>query len=108
MKRSRVMLWGVFAAILVGAVAVVAAARRTSVPASDGEIPVGQVKRGDMELKVVVSGELRATHTIALTAPPVGGGALQITRLSHTGVGVKKGDIVIEVDPSEQHYKLGQ
>jgi len=108
MKRSRVILWGVFTAILVGAVAVVAGARRSSIPTSDGEIPVGQVKRGDMELKVVVTGELRANHTITLTAPPVGGGALQITRLSHTGVPVKKGDIVIEFDPSEQRYKLEQ
>jgi HlyD family secretion protein len=108
MKRRRVIMWGVLAAILVGGVAVVAAARRTSVPASDGEIPVGVVKRGDMELKVVVTGELRATHTITLTAPPVGGGALQITRLSHTGLAVKKGDIVIEFDPSEQRYKLEQ
>ena len=108
MKRRRVILWGVLAAILVGAVAVVAAARRSSIPASDGEIPVGQVKRGDMELKVVVTGELRANHTITLTAPPVGGGALQITQLSHTGVPVKKGDIVIEFDPSEQRYKLEQ
>ena len=94
--------------ILVGAIAVVAAVRRSSLPATDGEIPVGQVKRGDMELKVVATGELRATHTITLTAPPVGGGALQITRLSHTGVAVKKGDIVIEFDPSEQRYKLEQ
>src|ERR1700723_513934 len=107
MKRRRVILWAVLAAILVG-VAVVAAARRSSVPASDGEIPVGLVKRGDMELKVVVTGELRANHTIMLTAPPVGGCALQITRLSHTGLPVKKGDIVIEFDPSEQLYKLDQ
>src|SRR5580704_211884 len=107
MKRRRVILWAVLAAILVG-VAVVAAARRSSIPSSDGEIPVGQVKRGDMELKVVVTGELRANHTITLTAPPVGGGALQITRLLHTGVRVKKGDIVIEFDPSEQHYNLEQ
>ncbi|MGA9979456.1 MAG: efflux RND transporter periplasmic adaptor subunit [Candidatus Sulfotelmatobacter sp.] len=108
MKRRRVILWGVLAAILVGGVAVVAAARRSSVVASEGEIPVGLVKRGDMELKVVVTGELRATHTVTLAAPPVGGGALQITRLSHTGVPVKKGDIVIEFDPSEQRYKLDQ
>lgn len=108
MKRRHVIIGGVLAAILVGGVAVVATARRSSVPASDGEIPVGLVKRGDMELKVLVTGELRATHTMMLTAPPVGGGALQITRLSHTGVPVKKGDIVIEFDPSEQRYKLDQ
>src|ERR1700691_289521 len=108
MKRSRVILWGVFTAILVGAVAVVAGARRSSIPSSDGEIPVGRVKRGDLDLKVVATGELRATRTITLTAPAVAGGALQITRLAHTGAPVKKGDIVIEFDPSEQHYKLEQ
>jgi HlyD family secretion protein len=108
MKRRRVIMWGTVAVILVGAVAVVAAARRSSIPARDGQIPVSQVKRGDLELKVVATGELRANHTIMLTAPPVGGGALQITRLSHTGVPVKKGDIVIEFDPSEQRYKLEQ
>ena len=43
-----------------------------------------------------------------LTAPPIGGGALQITRLLHTGTPVRKGDIVFEFDPSEQHYKLEQ
>jgi HlyD family secretion protein len=108
MKRRRVITWGALVVLLVGAIAVVAAARRSSIPATDGEIPVGQVKRGNMELKVVATGELRANHSITLTAPPVGGGALQITRLSHTGVPVKKGDIVIEFDPSEQHYKLEQ
>jgi len=108
MKRRRPITLGVLVVILAGAIAVVAAARRSSVPATDGEVPVSQVKRGNMELKVVANGELRANHSITLTAPPVGGGALQITRLSHTGVPVKKGDIVVEFDPSEQHYKLEQ
>jgi HlyD family secretion protein len=108
MKRRRVIVSGILMAILVVAFGVFAAARRASIPAPDGEIPVGQVKRGDLELKVTATGELRATHTIMLTAPPVGGGALQITQLSHTGVPVKKGDIVIEFDPSEQRYKLEQ
>lgn len=108
MKRRRVITWGALLVILVGAIAVVAAARRSSVPAADGDIPLGEVKRGDMQLNVVATGELRASHTVTLTAPPVGGGALQITRLTHTGVAVKKGDIVMEFDPSEQHYKLEQ
>jgi multidrug efflux pump subunit AcrA (membrane-fusion protein) len=108
MKRRRVITWGVLVVTLVGAIGVVAAVRRANLPAAEGEIPVGQVKRGDLDLKVVATGELRATHTLTLTAPPVGGGALQITRLSHAGVAVKKGDIVIEFDPSEQRYKLEQ
>jgi HlyD family secretion protein len=107
MKRRRLIAFGAFVVILVGC-AIVAAARRAKLPAADGEIPVSQVKRGDLDLKVVATGELRANHSITLTAPPVGGGALQITRLSHTGLAVKKGDIVIEFDPSEQRYKLEQ
>ncbi len=108
MNRRRVIVLGALAVILAGCVLGVAAARRTRLSTTDGEIPVGQVKRGEMDLKVVATGELRATHTITLTAPPVGGGALQITQLAHTGAAVKKGDIVIEFDPSEQRYKLEQ
>ncbi len=104
----RVAGWGGLGVILAGCVLGVAAARRTRLSTADGDIPVSQVKRGDMELRVVATGELRATHTITLTAPPVGGGALQITRLAHTGAAVKKGGIVIEFDPSEQRYKLEQ
>src|ERR1700679_4117734 len=108
MKRRRAIAWGAFAVILLSGIGVVAAARRSRITAPEDEIPVSEAKRGDLHLKVVATGELRATHTITLTAPPVGGGALQITRLSHTGVTVKKGDIVIEFDPSEQRYKLEQ
>jgi len=59
-------------------------------------------------MKVFVTGELRASHSEMLTAPPIGGGALQITHLLHTGTAVKKGDLVMEFDPTEQHFKLDQ
>ena len=54
------------------------------------------------------TGELRSSHVEMLTAPPIGGGALQLTHLLHTGVMVKKGDLVMEFDPAEQHYKVEQ
>jgi RND family efflux transporter MFP subunit len=38
----------------------------------------------------------------------VAGASLQITRLLHTGAVVKKGDVAIEFDPTEQHYVLEQ
>jgi len=56
----------------------------------------------------IADGELSASHTMMLAAPAVGGGALEITRLSAGRVPVKKGDVVIEFDPSEQQYKLEQ
>src|SRR3984957_1267916 len=108
MKRLRIRTWVILAAILAGAIAVVAAANRTPAAAPADEIPVGKVTRGDLDLKVHADGELRANHAMTLGAPAVGGDALQITRLLHTGALVKKGDIVIEFDPSEENYKLEQ
>jgi HlyD family secretion protein len=89
-------------------IGVVAAVHRSSPATTGDEIPTGLVKRGDLEMKIFANGELRASRSEILTAPPVGGGALQITRLLHTGVAVKKGELVMEFDPSEQLYKVDQ
>jgi HlyD family secretion protein len=89
-------------------IGVVTAERRTSPATTSGDVPVGRVKRGDLDLKVYATGELHANHSIILTAPPIGGGNLRITRLLHTGTAVKKGDVVVEFDPVEQRFKLEQ
>ena len=107
-RRRRAIAWALIATIVFAAIGVVAIARRTNLKTVDNEIPVGRVQRGDLDLKVYATGELRANHSVALSAPAIGGGALQITRLLHTGIPVKKNDIIIEFDPSEQHYKLEQ
>lgn len=96
------------AVVLCAVVGVVAAVRRASPAAGADDVPTGRVKRGDLDMKVFVTGELRASHSEMLTAPPIGGGALQITHLLHTGTAVKKGDLVMEFDPTEQHFKLDQ
>ena len=108
MNHRRSITWGALALIVFAVIAMLAFARRTSLTATDGKIPVALVQRGDLDLKVYATGELRASHSMALTAPAIGGGALQITRLLHTGTPVRKGDIVLEFDPSEQNYKLEQ
>jgi multidrug efflux pump subunit AcrA (membrane-fusion protein) len=82
--------------------------RRASPTATTDDVPTSLVKRGDLDMKVYATGELRASHSEMLTAPPIGGGSLQITHLLHTGAAVKKGELVMEFDPSEQHYKLDQ
>jgi hypothetical protein len=78
MKRRRVIAWGLFVVIFVGCIGIVAAARRAKLPSADGEIPVSEVKRGDLDLQVVATGELRATNTGTLIAPPVGGGGPEL------------------------------
>ena len=107
MTRRWIMAAVGLAIVLIATVAVVAAVRRTKISTNDN-IPVAAVRRGNLEMKVYAIGELRASHTMTLSAPPIGGGALQITHLTKTGAAVKKGDVVIEFDPSEQHYKLEQ
>jgi multidrug resistance efflux pump len=89
-------------------VGVVAAVRRASPTSAADDIPTVRVKRGDLDMKVLLTGELRASHSEMMIAPPIGGGALQITHLLHTGAPVKKGELVMEFDPTEQHFKLDQ
>src|SRR5215468_10515236 len=108
MKRSRLIVGGIVAAVLIAGIGVTAAVRRGARSASDDVIPSASVKRGELDLKVFTIGELKANHSITLSAPPIGGGSLQITKLLHTGTPVKTGDVVIEFDPGEQIYKLEQ
>ena len=109
MRSRRAITWAVVAVVLCATVGVVAAVRRASPAAATGDqIPTGLVKRGDLDMKVFVTGELRASHSEMMTAPPIGGGALQLTYLLHTGAPVKKGELVMEFDPSEQHFKVEQ
>jgi HlyD family secretion protein len=70
-------------------------------------IPTAMVKRGNIELKVYTSGELRSGRNVTLVAPTVAG-TLQIVRLSRTGTFVHAGDVVLEFGPSEQEYNLEQ
>ena len=108
MRSRKAITWAVVAVVLCAVVGVVAAVRRVTPAATAADVPTGRVKRGDLDMKVFVTGELKANKSEMLTAPPIGGGSLQITHLLHTGSAVKKGELVIEFDPSEQLYKLDQ
>jgi HlyD family secretion protein len=108
MKSRKAIVWAVVAVVLCAVVGVLAAVRHVSPSTSATDVPTGRVKRGDLDMKVFVTGDLKASHSEMLTAPPIGGGALQITHLMHTGSLVKKGDLVMEFDPGEQRFKLDQ
>ena len=108
MRSRRAITWAVVAVVLCAVGGVVAAVRRATAPTVSSDVPTAVVKRGDLDMKVFVTGELKASRSEMLTAPPIGGGALELTYLVHTGVAVKKGDLVMEFDPSEQLYKLDQ
>jgi HlyD family secretion protein len=109
MKKSRSLTrWSALAVIVVLVVVVGFWLSRSRLAVAGDGIPLAVVTRGDVDLKVHANGELNASHTMMLTAPAVGGGSLQITRLAGARLPVKKGDTVIEFDPSEQHYKMEQ
>ena len=78
-------------------------------PANRGQtlVPTAEVRRMNLEVKVYARGELRASHSAMLLAPPVGG-MLVIERLAPSGTLAKAGDIVIEFDPTEQKHYLDQ
>jgi HlyD family secretion protein len=107
-KRHRILIWALVGIVLATGIGAVVAASRVKLPAKSDDIPLAVVKRGEIDLKVNGTGELRASHSMMLSAPAVGGDSLQITRLVRAGELVKKGDVVLEFDPSEQHYKLEQ
>lgn len=107
MRKRRTITWTIAALVVCVLVGVVAAARRAPAVSAD-EVPTTRVKRGDLEMNVIATGEFRASHSEVMTAPPIGGGSLEITHLLHTGTVVKKGDLVMEFDPTEQHYKNDQ
>jgi HlyD family secretion protein len=59
-------------------------------------------------LKVLTTGALRTKDSRVIAAPAIGGGTLQIIRLARFGAQVRKGEVVLEFDPSQQEYNLGQ
>jgi HlyD family secretion protein len=77
------------------------------IKATDHGTPTVKVAKGNIDLKVYITGELRTPNTSILIAPPVGG-TLQIVKFARTGDTVKAGDVVLEFDPSEQEYNLEQ
>jgi HlyD family secretion protein len=107
-RRHRILVWAVVGVVLATGIGVVVASSRVTLNATNNEIPLAEVKRGEIDLQVHATGELRASHSIMLSAPAVGGDALQITHLVRTGQPVHKGDVVFEFNPSEQLYKLEQ
>jgi HlyD family secretion protein len=107
-RRHRILVWAVVGVVLATGIGVLVASSRVPLNATSNEVPLAEVKRGEIDLQVHASGELRASHSIMLSAPAVGGDALQITHLVRTGQPVKKGDVVFEFNPSEQLYKLEQ
>ncbi|MCX6624558.1 MAG: HlyD family efflux transporter periplasmic adaptor subunit [Acidobacteria bacterium] len=108
MTRRRVF---VFAAVLLllGLLAF-AGVRMYQRPAGNSapvaSIPVTRVKRGPVELTVVARGNLEGGKPEMLSAPMTGGSDMSIRSLRQSGEVVKAGEVVAELDSTEESFKL--
>ncbi|HTM24922.1 MAG TPA: efflux RND transporter periplasmic adaptor subunit [Vicinamibacterales bacterium] len=105
-RAARRLIW-IVALVAVGAVAVALAKGSPVLPERRSPVPTAKVVRGPLKLTVYATGELRAGRTMNLVAPPAGG-SLRILKLQPTGTSVKKDDVVVEFDPSDQQFAVEQ
>lgn len=70
-------------------------------------IPTASLKRGKVEVRVNVAGDLRAIRSTQFFVPPMGS-QLTIISLANSGSAVKAGDLIAEFDASEQEFALEQ
>ena len=93
----------VVAAIAWGAIRIVA---RVTASTSAVELPTTRVKRGRVTITVAARGELQGGNSEMLTVPQTGGNTVAITYLREPGELVEAGDVVVELDTTQQEYNL--
>ena len=76
-------------------------------PARSPTVPTFQVKRGEFLDALEFRGQLKAMKSVTITAP-ANAGDLQILKIATDGTQVKKGDVVVEFDPSKTQQDLAQ
>ena len=68
------------------------------------EVPVSRVRRGEFIISVRTRGDIKSARSLVLKAPQVPG--LRIVRLATAGRPVKKGEVVVEFDGSQQDQNV--
>ena len=64
------------------------------------EVPVAKVRKGEFIISVKTRGEVKAVHSVMITAPQVP--EPRIVRLAESGKPIHKGDVVVEFDAAQQ------
>ena len=105
MRGRRLIAPAIGVAVIALGAAIVFAIPR--LPDRGNTVPTAVATKGPLKVTVHANGELRAGRTMTLVTPPVGG-MLRIVQMKTTGMPVKKDEIVMEFDPSDQVYQLEQ
>lgn len=77
--------------------------RRTASP----NVPTAEVQLGEFVDNIPIRGNIKALHSIQLTAPSIAGD-LQIVKLAPMGTMVKQGDVVVQFDTTTLKATLDQ
>ena len=111
MRRSLRDFWSRHRTLLVSAIFILSsgAVYGVVVHFSGRKPPVAtfQVQRGEFLDAVQFRGQLKAMKSVTITAP-ANAGDLQILKIAADGAPVKKGDVVVEFDPSKTRQDLAQ
>jgi hypothetical protein len=100
-----ILLWLVPALTLAGLAWGGARLYRSMNVAHGAVTPTTRVKRGDVALTVTAKAELRGGNSEEVAAPMTGEGEMHIRFLRKAGEVVNEGDVVLELDTTEQAYK---
>jgi RND family efflux transporter MFP subunit len=99
-RRVKFLTWALALGLCGGGV--FAAYRYTG--ATEVEVAVARVRRGDFVISVRTRGDIKSARSVVLKAPQVPG--LRIVHLADSGRPVKKGDVVVEFDGSQQDQNI--
>src|SRR5215468_1613068 len=99
-RRMKIITWIVALGLCGGGV--FAAYRYTGT--TEVEVPVARVRKGDFVISVRTRGDIKSARSMVLKAPQVPG--LRIIHLADAGRPVKKGDVVVEFDGSQQEQNV--
>jgi multidrug efflux pump subunit AcrA (membrane-fusion protein) len=79
---------------------------RAVTPKETISIPTAAVRRGDVSFEVYAKGELVGGNSEMLTVPMVASSSLVVTFLRESGELVEEGDVVAQLDTTEQEFNL--
>src|ERR1044072_195285 len=99
-RRMKIITWTLAMSLTGGGV--YAAYKYTGT--TEVEVPVARVRKGDFVISVRTRGDIKSARSLVLKAPQVPG--LRIVRLAQAGRPVKKGDVVVEFDGSQQDQNV--
>src|SRR5215468_4577497 len=99
-RRMKIITWIVALGLCGGGV--FAAYRYTGT--TEVEVPVARVRKGDFVISVRTRGDIKSARSMVLKAPQVPG--LRIIHLADSGRPIKKGEVVVEFDGSQQDQNV--